>query len=249
MGNFTTRKNVYNSLNGLFADNCYADKEIIALNGKKPDRMKLSSEVGYIKCSDCGKVVINDELTDKKVYEIAHRLAVAIDKNSVIEVKRIKCECGDPPEFAAAKDFLNKKCKQVWDVFANKNIEMNVPKAAMKALGITNKPSLEFLLDDSIKFYEKDNGSITTDLISLILENKNLDYTFDEIYEYLKTKHCKENCKYNFITVKYMAEKLSYDMEKVSSICVDIDLLKEIFESLSLKEKIKYVLKNFSYII
>lgn len=249
MGNNATRQNVYNSLTGLLSENCFAEKDIIALNGKKSDKVRLSSTVKYIKCSDCGGVVINDELTDKKVYEIASQLALAIDKNSVTEVKRIKYEYGDTHEFAAAKDFLNKQCKQVWDVFENKNIEMKVPKEAMKALGITNKPSLESLLNDSIQFFEKDGGSITTNLISLILENKNLDYSFDEIFEYLKTKFRKENCKYNFTTVKYLAEKLDYDMEKVSLLCVDIDLLKKIFDSLSVKEKFKYILKNFSYII
>ena len=249
MGNSTTRQNVYNSLTGLLSENCFVDKDIIALNNKKADKMKLSSTVRYIKCSSCGGVVINDELTDKKVYEIASQLAHAIDKNSAVEVKRIKYEYGDTQEFAAAKDFLNKQCKQVWDVFENKNVEMKVPKEAMKALGITNKPSLESLLHDSIQFFEKDDGSITTNLISLILDNKNLDYSFDEIFEYLKLKHNREKCNYNFTTVKYLAEKLDYDMEKVALLCADIDLLKSIFDSLSIKEKIRYILKNFSYII
>ena len=245
MGNTNTAHNIYVSIDGLFSDK----SDLIGLTAKKSDKAKLLSTVRYIDNSNNGNVIINEELADKQVYEIACHLAAAIDKNSPVEVKRIKYECGETPEFAKAKEFLNKKCKQIWDVFENKNTQMNIPKEAMKALGITNKPSLESLLDDSIKFYEKDNGTITTDLISLILENKNLDYTFDEIFEYLKIKYSKEHCRYNFITVKYIAEKLNYDMEKISLLCMDIDLLKKIFNSLSVKEKIKYVMKNCSYII
>ena len=67
----------------------------------------------------------------------------------------------------------------------------------MKTLGITNLPSLEFMLDESVRFYENDGGSTTVDIIRSILTNKNLDYTFEDIYEFLLSAHKKYCCDYN----------------------------------------------------
>ncbi len=70
-------------------------------------------------------------------------------------------------------------------------IKMTVPKNSMKTLGITNLPSLEFMLDESVRFYENDGGSTTVDIIRSILTNKNLDYTFEDIYEFFCYRRIK----------------------------------------------------------
>ena len=121
--------------------------------------------------ANCGRVLKTDEIT-----ELA-KLNILVDTK----------------EFVKAKDFLNKKCKEVWDVFENKNTKLNLPYEAMKTLGITNQPSLETLLADSLKYYEKDNGSTTVDVILSILANENINYTFDDVYEYLKKNNKKQS--------------------------------------------------------
>lgn len=65
---------------------------------------------------------------------------------------------------------MDKKCKEIWDVFEFKKIKLKIPHAAMKSLGITNQPTLEFLLGDSIHLFEKDNGNSTANIISSILK-------------------------------------------------------------------------------
>ena len=147
-------------------------------------------------------------------------------------------------EFVKAKDFLNKKCKEVWDVFENKNTKLNLPYEAMKTLGITNQPSLETLLADSLKYYEKDNGSTTVDVILSILANENINYTFDDVYEYLRKNNKKEKYKYNLITVSYLATKLEYDEMRLSDLGIEQNIVKKLFKSLSVKEKIMCIFKN-----
>jgi hypothetical protein len=117
----------------------------------------------------------------------------------------------------------------------------------MRALGITNKPSLEYLLADSLKFYEKDDGSTTVDIIKSILENPNIDYSFDEIFDYLKNVYKKEKCQYNMVTVKYLAQKTNYDKKVLEQIGVDKIYLNKIFRTLSFNDKLKLILKNFLY--
>lgn len=225
--------------------------------GKKVKRTKsLSSHIHYLNrakqyrtgiSSICvGAVSICDDLSDKLSYEITSSLAKAIDNNAVLEVKRIKEKYGNTKEFAQAKDFLNKKCKEVWDVSQNRNVKLDVPKAAMKALGITNQPSLETLLSDSLKYYEKDNSSTTVEVISSILSNENIDYTFEDIYNYLKLNHSKTSCKYNFITVSYLASKLEYNEAKLSNLGVENEIMKDVFKALSFKDKFKYLFTNLN---
>ena len=224
-----------NIINGVFELSCL----------KNEQEKTLASHIRYAESfSEFGTLIINDELSNKKTYEIALKLAKAIDKNSVIEVKKIKYEYGKTKDFAIAKEFLNKKCKEVWNIYENKNHNLKIPKDAMKTLGITNKPTLEFLLSDCLNFYEKDNGSTTVDIINSILKNKNLDYNFDDIYKYLVDYYKKKRDKYNFITAQFLAKNLDYDREKLGLLGIDKDLFDKIFKKLTLKDKVKYLIKN-----
>ena len=195
-------------------------------------------------CFGVKKVIFNEELSDKNVREIALKLAQAVDKNSVDEIKLLKTEYGSTKEFAVAKSFLNRKCKQIWDVFENKNVELKLPYEAMKSLGITNRPDLEFLLLDSLKFYEKDNGSTTVDIIKSILDNKNLNYTFEEIYMFLKKYYNKNRCKYNLKTVSYLVYKLDFSKSELACLGIEEDIIKQVLTNMSIKDRLKYYVKN-----
>ena len=170
-------------LDGVFSVKENISASLVDLSCKNKMKIKtLSSQVQYLNRAKTyrtgisgicvGAVTINEDLSDKLTCQIATELAKAIDNNAVFEVKRIKQKYQDTKEFAPAKEFLNKKCKQIWDVFENKNTKMDVPYEAMKVLGISNQPSLDVLLADSLKYYEKDNGSTTVDIILKILSNK-----------------------------------------------------------------------------
>lgn len=182
-------------------------------------------------------IIINDELSNKKVRQIALELAEAIDKNADNKVKELKIKYGNEKEFTTAKKFLNQKCKEVWDVFNSKNKKLNIPYKAMKALGITNQPSLEFLLANSLNFYEKNNTNATSQIISNILNNENLTYKIEEIHTYLKKSYEKDCVKCNLKTVEYLITKQNYDKQKLEEIGIEKDILKE----LSLKTKFKYL--------
>lgn len=190
------------------------------------------------------KVIVNEELADKLTRQIAYDLAKALDTNSVLEIRKIKAEYGATKEFAKAKDFLNKKCKQIWDVYENKNIKLKLPYEAMKALGVTNSPDLEFLLLDSLKFYEKDNGSTTVDIINSILFNKNLNYTFEDIYMFLKNYYTKTGCKYNLKTVSYLVYKLDFSKQKLDCLGIEDNDIKNVLKSMPVKDKLKYYVNN-----
>ena len=140
------------------------------------------------------------------------------DKDAVNDIKYLKLKYGNEKEFKAAKEYLNRKAKEVWDVFENRNTKITVPKNSMKTLGITNLPSLEFMLGESVRFYENDGGSTTVDIIRSILKNKNLDYTFEDIYEFLLSAHKKYCCDYNLKTVTYLISWLDCDIEKLSAL-------------------------------
>lgn len=242
-------------LDGVFSVKENVSASLADLSCKKLSKVRtLSSQIQYLNRSKSyrtgisgicvGAVTINDDISDKLTCQIALELAKAVDANSVVEIKRLKQKYQDTKEFVRARDFLNRKCKQVWDVFENKNTRMNIPYEAMKALGITNQPSLEILLADSLKYYEKDNGSTTVDIILSILSNKNISYTFDDIYEYLKKNSKKEKYNYNLITVSYLAEKLEFDEKKLESLGIEDKIIKNLFKTFSLKEKIKCIFKN-----
>ena len=244
-------------LDGVFSVKKNVADSLVDLSCKKTTKPKtLSSHISYLNrantyrtgiSSICvGAVSINDDLSDKLTCKIVTELASAIDKNDVVKVKELKQQYQDKKEFVKAKDFLNKKCKEVWDVFENKTTKLNPPYEAMKALGITNQPSLEVLLADSLKYYEKDNGSTTVDVILSILANENINYTFEDVYEYLKKNNKKEKYKYNLITVSYLATKLEYDEMKLGDLGIEQNIVKKLFKSLSVKDKIKCIWKNFN---
>lgn len=243
-------------LDGVFSVKKNVADSLADLSCKKSTKPRtLSAHISYLNKANAyrtgissicvGAVSINDDLSDKLTCKIATELACAIDKNEVLEVKRIKEKYKDTKEFVKAKDFLNRKCKEVWDVFEAKNTKLNIPYEAMKALGITNQPSLETLLSDSLKYYEKDNGSTTVDVILSILSNENINYSFEDIYEYLKKNNKKEKYKYNLITVSYLATKLEYDEMRLGDLGIEQSIVKRLFKSLSVKEKINCVFKNF----
>lgn len=193
---------------------------------------------------DCGALTLNYELPNKKAVYIALELAQAIDKNSAEDVRKIKQKYIDQKEFAQAKDFLNNKCKQVWDIFENQKTKLVIPEKAMKVLGITNIPSLEFLLSDSLKYFEKDNGNSTINIISRILNNKNLNYTLDDICEFLHTFAAKNKIKYNQNTIKYLSYELNFNIPKLNFIGISKKSVIEILKNAQFKVKIKTLIKT-----
>ncbi len=189
-------------------------------------------------------IIINEELSNRKVREIAFELAQAIDENSVEKVKALKNKYGNEKEFATAKNFLNKKCKEVWDVFETKNKVIKAPYEAMKILGITNRPNLSFVLEDSLRYYEKNNNSTSANIISNILKNKNLSYSMEDIHNFLKKMHEKENINYNFKTVSYLISEQNYDREKLTQLGVNKQTLHLALNELTFTQKLRYTFKN-----
>lgn len=204
----------------------------------------LAASVGSFKTNPFGVLILDCDLPDKKAMDIARKLAYAIDRDSANDIRYLKTKYGNQKEFGAAKEYLNRKAKQVWDVFENRKKMISVPKKAMKALGITNLPSLEFMLDESVKYFEKDGGSTTVDIIRSILTNKNLDYSFEDIYNYLSVAQKKYCVEYNLKTVTYLIEWLDCDVEKLSALGIDNKTIMKALESFSLKAKLKYLFKG-----
>ena len=99
------------------------------------------------------------------------------------------------------------------------------------------------------KFFEKDNGSTTVDIIMSILNNKNLSYDFEDIHKFLKNSYQKGQCKYNLITVSYLAQQLDYNRHELERLGVDDKTLKHVFNSLTLEEKAKVVWKKFKSLV
>lgn len=190
-------------------------------------------------------IVVNDELSNSKVRCIAQELALAIDNNSVVKIKELKYKYGKDKEFVVAKDFLNRKCKEIWNVFNAKHTELKLPYEAMKSLGITNQPTLEFILGDSVRYYEKDGGDSTARIIALVLENKNLSYTSEDIHKFLKTLHEKEKCNYNLKTVSYLIDKQNYDEYKLAELGVCRNDIRKSFGTLTVRSISKYFVRNF----
>lgn len=181
---------------------------------------------------------------DIKTQRLMQELAIAIDGNSVERIKYLKKHYGHLEEFKSAKKYLNQKCKEVWSIY--KPLK-NVPKEAMKCLGITNKPELSFLLDTSLKNYEQDGSDITSCIISNILKNKNMDYTIEEIHHYLANKHKNEQVEYNLKTVEYLIRTHNYDKCKLK----EIGAFGDILNKLNYKDKFKLIVNSlkskFSY--
>ncbi len=187
-------------------------------------------------------IVLNEELSDKKVRHLAEELAIAIDNNCVWRVKDLKKEYGNLKEFSLAKDFLNKKCKEVWNVFDSKI--KNIPHEAMKALGITNKPDLETILGDSVRFYEKDGGNSTARIIASILSNENLDYSISDVHKFLKLAHEKEKFNCNLTTIEYLITSQNYDKYKLFDLGVGKLSIYKTYKGLSFKNKCRFIFNN-----
>lgn len=189
-------------------------------------------------------IIINDELSDKKVRYLVYELACAIDKNSVEKVKALKKEYGNLKEFLTAKKFLDKNCKDIWNVFEFKDKVLKIPKEAMKALGISNVPALDVILGNSVRYYEQDGGSSTAVIISNILKNHNLGYSMDDIHLYLKTVSQKEQLKYNSKTVKYLISEQEYNAKKLYELNVQKSVIDTAYKSLTVVDKLKYLYRN-----
>lgn len=186
-----------------------------------------------------------ENLYNNSERKITTELALAIDKNDVQKIKYLKNKYGNLEEFKNAKDFLNKKCKEVWNVYEPIK---NLPKEAMKCLGITNQPDLDFILKNSLKYYEKDNSDITSYIISSVLGNKNLTYTMNDIHQYLKQMNIKSNCKYNFKTIQYLIMAQNYSNEKLLDLGIEEQTIRQTLKGLPLKYKLKFyktLLKRF----
>jgi hypothetical protein len=209
-------------------------------SNKKTNSSLISCVNSFYMSKDFGWI-FNNEFSNKKALKIALQLASAIDKNSPKEIQELKLKFGDSKEFAQAKNFLNKQCKQVWNI---DNSNKTLPKEAMKALGITNKPSLEFFFEDSLKLYEKENGSTTVEIIKMILKNKNLEYSFEDICKFLKLYSNKNNYKLNDITATYLLKEFDYNKSKLLEFNISEEQLKNIIKTFPILTQIKIFLKN-----
>ena len=190
-------------------------------------------------------MLLNTDLPNKTAIAIAKELAKAIDKNSVSDIKYLKNKYGHTKEFAQAKDLLNKKCKEIWNVFESKKQNISPPKEAMKALGITNCPSIEFLLKDSLLFFEKDNGTTTVDIISSILNNKNLYYSFDDIYIFLKTFIRQKHINLNHKSIEYFIIQTNCSPNKLTELNINNKEIHQVLKNFAISKRIKYTLKVF----
>ena len=215
----------------------------IDFSTKTIDVKNLSSSIEYLDSSDILNGFDNiyfAQKSDLKVRQIAKELAFAIDRNSVTKIKELKNKYGKLKEFDKAKKLLEGKCKEIWNVY---NPIKNIPLDAMKTLGITNQPELSFLLDNSVKFYEKDESDTTSYIISSILKNKNINYTIEDIHKYLVHMHLKEKCSYNTKTVQYLIKEQNYDRKKLSELGINNEIITQSLKNLPIKTRIKFMLK------
>lgn len=212
--------------------------------------MSLASSINYIEKinpytnSSIGFLQIKEVLRDDKLRTMIYELANAIDKNSTTEIKNLKSLYGTTKEFAKAKDYLNQKCKEIWNVHDFKKQKMVLPKEAMKTLGISNQPTLDFLLGNSLKYFEKDNSKTTVQIIKSILNNVNIDYTFEDICNYIKNEHHKKVFEYNLHTAKYLAQHTNFNYDKLLLLEISKNQIDKIFKTLSIQEKF-YCIKNY----
>ena len=183
----------------------------------------------------------NDGLYDRLELIITQKLASAIDQNSPYQIRQIKEQYGHLKEFANAKKFLNHKSKEIWNVYANPD---NIPKEAMKALGITNCPDLDSLLYNCLKYFEKEDRDTTSLAIATILKNKNMPYNMDDIHKYLESMHKNKGINYNFNTVKYLIYEHNYDTEKLKSLGIKKETISKAVKTLPLKYRLKFLFKK-----
>jgi len=220
---------------GMFFDKSKGLKHLPTLAASLNYIEKINPYAGY----NFGILQIEESLRNESLRNLIFELARAIDANSEMEVKRLKVKYGDTKDFAQAKMFLDRKCKEIWNVFDHKNDELKLPKRAMKVLGISNQPSLDFLFEDSLKYFEKENSTTTVDIIKSVLNNKNMDYSFEDILKYLKTMHKKRIFDYNLHTVRFLARRLNFDKNKLNYLGIKAEQIGSIFKTLSISEKLK----------
>ncbi len=202
----------------------------------------LESHLNPFYNNDSGKLLFDENLSDKKVYEIVKDIETAIKDDSESKIKELKKKYCDSSEFSKAREFFDKNAQKIWNVY-DKNLS-DVPKNVLKCLGISNKPDLDFLLKNSILYFEKDGGKTTSEIIDGILKNKNLDYSIYDIHNYLSKMHKKHKCKYNIQTVKYLISCQNYDYKMLSELGIVNEVINDSFEQLKICDKIKYSFKN-----
>lgn len=217
----------------------------------KSASLSLVSSLSYIEKinpyanSSLALLQIEENFRSEKLRSLIFELAKAIDTNSISEIKRLKSIHGNTTEFAQAKSFLDKKCKEVWNVFNNKKSKLKIPVEAMKTLGISNQPTLDFLFENSLKYFEKENSTTTADIIKSTLSNDNINYTYDDIAYYLKSSHQKCIFEYNLNTVKFLAIYTNFNRAKLDFLEINEQQIKGIFKSLTIEEKFDCLLKYF----
>lgn len=211
-------------------------EELITVNFLAKNRAAISLENcinQYYKINDIAQKIIvieatDDKLYNKKVRRLATMMARALDKNDVETLRNIKHKYAQIPEYNIAKSLLNEKCKKVWDVINNKNIFLKVPKEGMQVLGITNLPTLDYLLSDTLNFFEKGNTDITTKVIKSILKNKNLSYKIEDIHKYLKFKVKNSKISLNTKTYEYLIKTHNYTTAQLIELGADKSQLKKL---------------------
>ena len=172
---------------------------------------------------------------------MAQELANAINSNSSEQIRELKSKYANSKEFLKAKKFLDDKCKQTWNVFSSNPFKL--PKEAMKTLGITNQPSLDFLLGDSLRYFEKSGGDMTVKIIKNILNNKNLNYTTEDLHKFIQTLCKNQAIKLNKNTIYYLITEQKYDKQKLHELGIDE---KQALNGINLTEKIKYYSRRFA---
>lgn len=217
------------------------NNELCFENKKRVKRVSLCDSItDSMQNVTAANPFLSDCFSDIKMYRLAQELATAIDKNNIDEIKELKALYGDTKDFVKAKKLLNDKCKEVWSVYSSSN----APKDAMKALGITNQPDLDFILGNSIRHFEKDNGDTTSYIITSTLNNKNMNYTIDDIHEYLIKMNKKEKCNYNFKTVSYLISQHKYDNIKLKELGIDDITIAKALKTLKIGKRAKYYINN-----
>ena len=189
-----------------------------------------------------GRILLDGDFSNRKVYNLALRLARALDNNSPNDIKFLKMQYGATQEFLLAKDFLDRKCKQIWDVFDKDFNPDKVPYEAMKMLGISNKQPIGFYLENFLTYFEKDGGTTTVDIINSLIQNTHSGYTFDDIYDYFKATRRKY--KFNQITIAFLASKLDYNQKELLKVGVEKSDLRVFYKNLPILRKIQILIKN-----
>ena len=208
--------------------------DIINKRGDKLPKFKVTSR-NLSTCLNCGNP--NNPFGNNALYSYEG----LYDRLERMIVEMLKEEYGHFKEFASAKNYLNRKCKEIWNVYTPLK---NVPKDAMKALGISNCPDLDSLLYSCLKYFESEDKMMTVNAISSILNNDNMPYNIDDIHKYLEIMHKTRAIKYNFNTVKYLISEHNYHKEKLETLGVEKETLDKALKDLPLKIRLKFMFQK-----